>query len=445
MKNRRWRWVAAVAAALLVDTAGAVNLSEAYALAGRNDPVFESGRRVYGAAQERTSQALAGLLPELKLTGHNQHIEGDVSFDESPEIHRDYRTRTLKLELVQPLFRIQNWASFSQSRLLEVQAEAQHRQARQDLAVRVAQAYFDVLAAEDSLAVAESQKQAVAAQLDLVSRGHKAGTATITDVHEARSRHELAQSQVIAARNEREIRQSALEQIIGESPGGLASLRATAVLPSPQPAGLGPWIEAAQTESPSVQAARAGAEAADREVTRAQGGHWPTVDLVAARARDYSGGSLTSPTSLVTESESTSVGIQFTLPLFASGGTQARVREAKELSYKAQADLETARRAAAHGARQAHSAVVNGLSQIGALNEAVKASESAVEGNRVGYRVGTRLNVDVLDAQQQLFAARRDLARARYDTLVQVLRLKAAAGRLADEDMAAVNALLESR
>ena len=421
----------------------ALDLFGTYRLAEKNDPTFESSRYSHEATRTRVTQARAGLLPELRVSGRSDRADGDVSFDQTPAVNRRIRSHDLRLELTQPLLRVQNWAGYSQARLLVVQSEGQFALARQDLILRVAQAYFDVLMAEDNLNVTESQKRAVDAQLELVTRGRHAGNATVTDVHEAQSRVSLSQAQVIAARNELEVKRSLLEQIIGQSAPRLSSLSADARLPSPNPANLDVWTQAARDQHPAVLASHAGIEIAEREVTRARAGHWPTVDLVASSGRDYSSGSLTSPTNLETRADSTKVGVVLNLPLFAGGGIDARVKEAKALAYKARSDHEFTRRRVAHEARQAFSGVMNGLSQITAMEEAVKSSDSAVQGNRIGYRVGTRLNVDVLNVEQQLYAAKRDLSRARYETLMQGLRLKAAAGRLGFDDLKTVDTLLK--
>jgi len=420
----------------------ALDLVSAYRLAEKNDPTFEASRHAHDATRTRVTQARAGLLPELRLTGRTDRTDGDISFDQTPAVDRNVRTHDLRLELTQPLLRVQSWAAYNQARLLATQSDAQLAQARQELILRVAQAYFDVLSAEDNHQVAQAQKQAVNAQLDLVTRGQRAGTSTVTDVYEARSRADLAEAQVIAARNEVEVKRSLLEQVIGTPSGTLAPLRANANLPRPDPASLATWMQAAREHNPSVLASRAGVEIARREVTRARAGHYPTIDLVASTGRDYSSGSLTSPTNLETRSDSTRVGLTLNFPLFASGGTQARVKESQSLVYKTRAEHVATVRRAEHEARQAYSGVLNGQSQIVAMAQAVKSSESAVQGNRIGHRVGTRLNVDVLNAEQQLYIARRDYARARYDTLMQALRLKAVAGRLRYEDLLAVNALL---
>jgi outer membrane protein len=420
----------------------AIDLTGAYRLAEKNDPIFEASRHGHEANRTRITQARSGLLPELRLAGRSDRAEGEVAFDQAPAVERRIRSHDLRLELTQPLVRVQNWAAYNQARLLVVQSEAQLALARQELILRVAQAYFDVLSAEDNVQVAQAQKQAVTAQLELVTRGQRAGTSTITDVHEARSRADLAESQLIAARNELEVKRSLLEQVVGSPPGELLPLKANAVLPSPAPADLQVWTLAAREQNPAVLAGRAGVEIAEREVTRARSGHYPTLDLVASTGRDYSSGSLTSPTNLETRSETTRVGVTMNFPLFASGGINARVKEAQNLVYKARAEHESARRRAEHEARQAYSGVQNGQSQMIAMGQAVRSSESAVQGNRIGHRVGTRLSVDVLNAEQQLYAAQRDFSRARYETLMQGLRLKAAAGRLRAEDLQAVNSLL---
>lgn len=422
----------------------AYDLLDAWRTARKADPVFEAARHTYEAVSERVAQARASLLPRLALVGFWRETDGEVSFDEASPADRRFRAHDLRLELTQPLLRLESWYGHEQSRWQLLQAEAQFAHATQDLALRVAQVYFEVLAAEETLRVAEAQLHALGAQHELVSRGFRVGTNSVTDVHEARARLELANAQVISARSELAARRSALEQLLGMPvPARLARLRTDVRLPSPNPAEVGPWVEAARKDNPLVRAQLAALSAASVEVDRARAGHWPTLDLVTSTGRDFSSGNLTSPSNLRIASRSSTVGIELRWPWYAGGGIQARVREAVALEHRMRAELEAARRTAAHEAQAAFAGVLNGLTQISAMEQAVAASSSAVEGNKIGYRVGTRINVDVLNAEQQLYAAQRDLARARYETLLQGLRLKAAAGRLTEEDLAAINTFLE--
>lgn len=441
----RWSgWVCVLAVGCLPAPSVAFDLRDAYEQARRHDPVFEASRHQHAAVQEKIPQARAGLLPELRVTGGEKRADGKVSFDQAAATDRVVHTRDLKIELVQPLVRAAQWAAYTQAELQALQADAHFLQAQHDLIVRVAQAYFDVLAADDSLTVAQAQLTAIEAQLDLVTRGFQAGTATVTDVHEARSRRDLAEAQRIAARGEREIKRSALEQILGAPFTTLAGLRFDRPLASPAD-DMARWSAVAREHNPAVTAQRAALAAAEQELKRAHAGHLPTVDLVVTRGRDYASGSLTSPSSIETSGRTTTAGLQFSWPLFASGATSARVREMYALADKARAELEVARRTAVHAVQQAHAGLVHGLSRVRALEQAVASSTQALEGNRIGFRIGTRLNADVLNAEQQLHSARRDLARARYDVLFQGLKLKASAGNLTEDDLLTVNAQLDAQ
>jgi outer membrane protein len=320
-------------------------------------------------------------------------------------------------------------------------SEVQFAQSQQDLIVRVAQAYFDVLAAQDTLASVQAQKTAITEQLAAAKRNFEVGTATITDTHEAQARFDLVVAQEIAALNDLEIRRTALQQIIGKPAGPLASLRSGVKLNAPEPANLDKWVQSAEQQNYGVVAQQLGVEIAQREIKRNRAGHYPTVDLVASRSHNNQSGSTLSATGSV--SDTNVVGVQWNIPLFAGFAIDSRVREAIALEDKARADLENARRVAAQGARQAFLGVNAGLAQVRALEAAEVSSQSALESNRLGYQVGVRINIDVLNAQQQLFSTRRDLARARYDAIVNGLRLKSAAGVLKEEDLVQVNTLLQ--
>lgn len=422
------------------------DLLQVYRDALEYDAQFAAARAARDAGQEKLPQARAGLLPQISATAST--VWNDVDFQRrtpgAPTVDTRYNSNGYQLTLTQPIFRWQNIEQYRQGKLAVVAADAQFAQARQELILRVAQAYFDVLLAQDSLNLAQAQKKAIAEQLEAAKRNFEVGTATITDTHEAQARHDLATAQELAAQNDLELKRQALRQVIGKVPEVLAPLRPQVQLQRPQPDDMAKWVEAAETGSPLVQAQEAALEIADREIGKQRAGHLPTLDLVATRGRNSATGSLTAGIAGPGyDSHASTVGLQLTLPIFAGGAVMSRDREAVALREKARADLDNVRRSAALGARQAYLGVTNGMAQVKAFEQALVSSQSALDSNKLGYEVGVRINIDVLNAQQQLYATRRDLARARYETLLAQLRLKAAAGSLGEDDVQAINALLE--
>jgi outer membrane protein len=380
------------------------------------------------------------LLPTVGVGGNYTRFNGDLSVA-GLDSSRSSTSRGYTVSLSQPLFRWANWEQYQQGKLSVAASEAQFAQAEQDLIVRVSQAYFDVLSAQDVLASVQAQKTAITEQLASAKRNFEVGTATITDTHEAQARFDLAVAQEFAALNDLEIKRTALEQIIGKPAGELASLRPGLALAEPQPAQIDKWVKSAESRNFGVLGQQFALEFAQREISKSRAGHLPTVDLVASRSHNNQNGS-TFTTTTGSLSDSNSIGVLWNIPLFAGFAVTSRVRETIALEEKARADLENARRTAIQTARQAYLGVNSGLSQVKALEAAEVSSQSALESNRLGYQVGVRINIDVLNAQQQLFSTRRDLAKARYDTLVNGLRLKSAAGVLKEEDVVEVNALL---
>jgi outer membrane protein len=339
------------------------------------------------------------------------------------------------------LFRLANWEAYQQGKLSVAASEAQFAQAQQDLIVRVAQAYFDVLTAQDALASLQAQKVAITEQLASAKRNFEVGTATITDTQEAQARYDLTVAQEFAAQSDLEIKRAALQQVIGKPAGELAGLRPGVKLNAPEPVQIDKWVESAQQQSYGVVSQQLAVEIASRDIKRNRAGHYPTLDLVASRTHNNQTGSTLTTTGSI--SNSNSVGVQWAIPLFSGFAVDSRVRESIALEDKARSDLENARRTAAQGARQAFFGVNSGLAQVKALEAAEVSSQSALDSNRLGYQVGVRINIDVLNAQQQLFTTRQNLAKARYDTIVNGLRLKSAAGTLNEEDVMEVNALLQ--
>jgi outer membrane protein len=426
--------------------AAAQDLLQVYRDAQRYDAVYSAARHTLEAGRERIPQARALLLPTLNLTASaNQQRVDSESRDPalSPSFTRNPNTTAATLTLTQPIFRPQNLVQRDQAGYQVRQAEATFAQASQDLAVRTAQAYFDVLAARDTLALVGAQKAAISEQLAQAKRNFEVGTATITDTHEAQARYDLVVAQEIAAQNDLESRRRALQLVTGKEYGELRPLRVDVRLAGPNPQDMQSWVDIAEKQAYPVLIQEALAEVASLEVKRARAAHLPTLDLVGSAGQSTESASSTGLTAAGRDVTTTNIGLQLALPLYQGGGLSSREREAAANALRAREDVQNARRNSALATRQAYLAVSNGIAQIGALEQALKSSQSALDSNRLGYEVGVRINIDVLNAQQQLFQTRRDLALARYNAILNHLRLKAAAGSLREEDLEEVNRALQ--
>ncbi len=423
--------------------ANAADLLETFRAAQVNDPVFAAARAALQAGQEKLPQGRSLLMPSVSLSANSTFNDQTTQYRGAtflPGGNNRYNSHGYGVNLTQPLFRQQNWVGYTEAELQVVQAEAQFRIAEQDLILRVAQAYFDVLIAQDSVELAGAQKTAISEQLEQARRNFEVGSATITDTHEAQARFDLTSAQEIAAQNSLEIRKRALQQLIDAMPGNLSHLGKGFRLEMPQPADMEKWVADAQSGSPQLAVAQAGAGIAEKEVARNRGGHYPTLDLVANYSSSQSnGGSF----GVGSDTASRSVGVQLNMPLFQGGAVNSRWREAEANHERARQELENVRRSVAQQAREAYLGVVSGIAQVRALQQALTSSESVLEASRLGQEVGVRTNLDVLNAQQQLYSTRRDLYQAEYSYLLSQLRLKAAAGSLNEEDLGRVNQALQ--
>jgi outer membrane protein len=441
MKNSPY---ALLLALVMPNMAGAADLLETFHAAQANDPVFASARATRQAGQENLPQGRSLLMPSVNLSANTTYNDQTVRYNpESPPLLRDsenrYNSHGYGVSLVQPLFRQQNWLAYSEAELQVAQSEAQFGIAEQDLMLRVAQAYFDVLIAQDGVQLVEAQKTAISEQLEQARRNFEVGSATITDTLEAQARYDLTGAQEIAARNNLEIKRSALQQLINAMPKDLKPLGKDFKLEAPQPADMEKWVANALANNLQLAIAQAGAAIAEKEVARNRSGHYPTVDLVANYSQNTAnGGSF----GVGTDSTNKSIGLQLNMPLFQGGSVSSRWREAEANRERANQDLENARRSVAQQTRQAYLGVASGIAQVKALQQALASGESVLEASKLGFEVGVRTNLDVLNAQQQLFSTRRDLYQAQYNYLISQLRLKAAAGSLGEEDLNKVNQTL---
>jgi outer membrane protein len=435
----------ALTAALSSSSAWASDLMQSYQDALAYDAPYASARAALEAGREKLPQGRAGLLPSVSLSAGSvwNHQDMSTRAQTPADYTLRYNSNFYSVQLSQPLFRWQNWVQYKEAQLAVAVAEAQFTGAGQDLALRVAQAYFDVLLAQNSLETAQAQKKAIAEQLAQAKRNFEVGTSTIVDSHEAQARFDLTTAQEIAAESDLEVKRQILRQLTGKAPDTLKALRPGVQIAPPQPADMDKWVQSSEQGNVSVQAQQLSFEIATREVERNYANHLPSVDLVASFGKSSLSGASNPLMPVGSDTNAGTIGVQVSMPLFAGGALLSRDREAVALKEKARQDLENARRNAALSARQAYLGVSSGLAQVRALEAGLASSTSALDSNKLGYEVGVRINIDVLNAQQQVYATRRDLARARYDTIMAELKLKAAAGSLTEADLQQVNGLLQ--
>ncbi len=446
----------------------ALDLLSLYREAAFNDPVFNAAKYSFLAGKEKRWQGLSVLAPQIAATG--SETKSDVFNARLGTRSNDLMSRGWTVKLTQPLFNWDKWSQFRQGDLNADIAEAQYSAAEQDLVIRVTEAYFNVLNAEDSLSLARNRKVLISEQLEQAKRNFEVGTSTITDTHEAQSRFDLVVAQELAAEADLMIKRGSLEQLTGKQITQIKALQARSQIetiannrkvklkkgekPTPvnvqqvvavQPGqSIQDWVRQAEDVSYSIIASKLAYEVATKETQRAYAGHAPSIDFIGQRGYSDSENTLSSDgTMLNTRSYSTQAIIQLTVPLFSGGYNQSVVREKAALANKALADLENTRRSVAQTTRQAYLGFNNGLAQVKAYEAAEISALSALESTKLGYEVGVRINIDVLNAQDTLFTTRRDLAKARYDTILNGLKLKAQAAVLSDEDLQAVNALLK--
>lgn len=411
----------------------AVSLDQALAQSLGHDPEFLAAQKAAIASQERVKQARARLGPLVSAELETRTADVEI-VNNGTKTELDQRNYTVSLR--QPLLNFGLSRSLSQAEQRAQASDAGLQQARQDATLRLVAAYFDILIAQDSLATVQAEKAAIAEQLQLAKRSFEVGTSTITDQQEAQARFDLTSAREIAAQNQLDIARQALTLLTRQpTPETLKGIRTDYAIPSPEPRDIQAWVEAARKQNPSVMRSRLLSEAALTEISRRRAAHLPSVNLVASHARNWE---TTTPTD---QTRRDLVGVVVSVPLLG-GPIYAEVREATALAEEESHRADSALLSAEQAARSAYLSVLSGLAQIKALEAAEKSSQLALASNKLGYEVGVRINIDVLNAQQQLFAAQRDLSKARYDTLLASLRLKSATGQLTDADVIAIAKLL---
>ncbi len=417
--------------------AGAQNLVDLFDAARVYDAAYQSAKSQYEATMARAEQSRAGLLPTVGLAASMSR----TSIDANTRIpNTAFGSQGATISASQPLYRPVNQLTYEQGQKSIVSGQAQLQIAEQDLIVRVSQAYFDVLAAQDAVTFVDAQKTAVAEQLAAAKRNFEVGTSTITDTREAQARYDLVIAQEIAAANDLLVKRIALDRLVGKDGTAPRSLTTPVILPPLQPNQVEEWVKQAIDDHPQLRQAMLALEVAQLETRKAQAGEKPTLDLNGSYALTHNDGSSASRND--SRTNVATIALAFNMPLFSGYAIQNRIKEALALEEKARTDLEAARRTVSQATRAAYFGVLSGQGQAKALEAAEASSQSALDANKLGYQVGVRINIDVLNAQSQLFQTKRDLARARYDVLVGGLRLRLANGSLTPQDLLPINAVL---
>lgn len=427
---------------LFTSLANASDLVELYQQARETDPVYLSAEQAREAGQEAKFQGKALLRPQFAFQGDlaynwSRTDQRQLFLPPAEDVSRQYSTSRLTVQGMQPLWdpalAIQARQGSLSARLADIQLEVE----RQNLMLKVAQAYFDVLDANDAVELVGAQKAATTQQLAQAKKAFEVGTATITDTHEAQARFDLIVAQEIAAQNNLAVKRNALRQRVGREPTALSLLRNEVDLSAAAPGDLQLWLDRASINAWTLQARLLNENIAKMNLERADAAHWPTLNAIGSVSRNNDperaqGG----------DSDAASIALQLKVPLYAGGALSSRSRESLALLKQARFQTEAARRDSEQQVREAYLNTTSGLASIKALEQALRSTQSTLESTTLGRQVGVRTNLDVLNAQQQFFSARRDLAQAKYRYLLSRLHLESAAGELDVADLQTINALL---
>lgn len=417
------------------------SLIDVYGQALAHDPTLASALSANQAAQEIIEQGKALYRPTVNFSAGATATQTDIRYIGSgfnpfrAEGRSNYEGYTYGLDARQPIYRKQNLVQIDQSKTQVSQADKQLHLSQQDLILRVTQSYFDVLIAQDKIDLIGAQKAAILSQLDQANANFEVGTATITDVNEAQARFDLIAAQEIAAINEHQIAKRAVQAITGELPQRLATVKAD-IKTSHLDQDMDKWLEVATQNNLNIQIQQDAVKFSQQEVERLSAGHLPTLDAVASYTDNYANGSASGTGS---ELKTGVIGLQLQIPIYQGGAVSSRVRQAVLNEQKAKDDVEIARRKAELETQRAYLNLNTSIAQVKAYEQALVSSQSQVDSTKLGYEVGVRTSVDVLNAQQQFFSAKRDLLQARYNYLVNIIRLKAASGVVAEVDLADIN------
>jgi outer membrane protein len=418
------------------------SLIDIYQQALANDPQLASALNANRAAQEIIEQGKALYRPTVNINAGATASQTDIRFIGTPsnnpfrvEGRSNFEGYSYGVDARQPIYRKQNLVQMQQAKIQVSQADKQLNLTQQNLILRVTQAYFDVLIAQDKIALIASQKTAILSQLEQAKANFDVGTATITDVNESQARYDLVLAQEIATENELQIAKRVIQAITGVIPQQLASVKSD-IQTTSLAQGMDTWLQVAAANNLNILLQQDALKFAEQEVERLSAGHLPTLDAIATYTNNYANGSANG---FGSELESAVIGVQMQIPLYQGGSISSRVRQAVLNQEKAKDDIEIARRNTELETQRAYLNLNTTIAQVKAYEQALISSQSQVDSTKLGYEVGVRTSVDVLNAEQQFFLAKRDLLQARYNYLVNIIRLKASSGVVAEVDLADIN------
>lgn len=419
--------------------AHADDLLQIYQLAQQSDPQLKAAQSERLAVLESKPQSQALLYPTISASANTTGNRLNITQPTSVAGETYFNSNGYTLSLTQPVYHRDTYVQLRQADARVAQADSQLAGAEQDLILRVSGRYFDALAAQDNLEFARAEKKAIARELEQSQQRFDVGLVAITDVQEAQARYDQAIAQEIAAERTLSTSRELLREITGQDHDALAMLGEQIPFLTPEPADIEQWTQTALKQNQQLTAALYAAEIAREEIERQRSGHYPSVDVVGTHAYSKSSGGRFG----ASETDGDAVGLQLNIPIYQGGLITSRTREAEYRHSQARENLEQQQRAAVRQTRDSYTGVVANISRVNALKQAVTSSKTALEATEAGLEVGTRTQVDVLDAQRELFRAERDHARARYDYIIESLRLKQAAGTLAPTDVEQINGWLK--
>lgn len=440
-QNRKWLNVFSLLLLILApQVIQAEDLIFLYGKAMASDPRFLAATAKYNATQQKLPQARAELLPHADARAKRNRNKEDTITDRTifsvPAGHAEYSSSVYSLNITQPIYNASALAGVRQARAEIRQAEAEYAAARQDLIQRLAEAYFQILLAQDTHALGTAEKETLTKHLEASQEKYKAGVTGITELEDARARLQNAIAQEIEAANKLDDQHQALREIVGHKPQVLSTLIQEMPLVLPDPPDIERWVETSLNQNLSVRAATEAVEAAREEIARNQAGHYPVIDLVGSRNRSDADASINGPG---IRTDNTVIGLQLTVPLLQGGQVTARTQEAMFRYEAALQDLEAKRRNTERLARNAFQNIRGAQARVEALKQAIHSGETALDAKTQGYHAGLYHLIDVLDATRELFRTQRDYAEARYTYVLALLRLKQAAGTLSEDDLTQIN------